>query len=55
LIATEPDAQAFLVFWQAEAIGRPLAGEALTRELEAKPDRPLLPQKRGPKPKEARE
>lgn len=36
---------------QAAAIGRPLMDEATMRRWEQSLDRPILPRKRGPKPK----
>jgi putative transposase len=55
LIESEADDLTFMAFRRAEAIGRPLAGEAFTRQLEERLGRPLLPQKRGRKPKKVLE
>jgi len=43
------------VLRRATRTGRPLGSAAFVKELEAKLARPLVPQKRGPKPKEVQD
>jgi putative transposase len=51
LLDSDPDDTAFVAFRRAEAIGRPLGSAAFAADLAARLGRPVLPRKRGRKPK----
>lgn len=52
LLEHDPDDPAFVAFRRAEAIGRPLGSAAFAADLAARLGRPVLPRKRGRKPKD---
>lgn len=52
LFESDPDDPAFVAFRRAEAIGGPLGSAAFAADLAARLGRPVLPRKRGRKPKD---
>ena len=51
-LATRRDDEDFAPLRLGESVGRPIGSAAFLAELEKRFDRHLLPQKRGPKPKD---